>query len=205
MSSRKYDQHTICSQCRDVDCSFTMCCDECCAWSNDAMADYLRHKKSLATKSKKKLATSASSSFVSPAVASSPLLGSTPRLPFVSDDAKIRVTVLSVLHALSQSGSLVTNPISFSAPSSVPGSAPQERGAAGGDSGPQTHSLGGLTRSSGVGAFELPSSVPPPIASSMLSVSICASDRSADLNASLRDLCDSVSLGAQQPPPPPPP
>ena len=105
MSSLKYDLHTLCSQCRYIVCSVTARCNECRAWSNDTMADYLKHKKSLATKSKK-LVTSASSSssFVPPAVASSPLLGSPSRLPSVSDDAKIRDTVLSVLHALSQSG-----------------------------------------------------------------------------------------------------
>ena len=150
MSSLKYDLHTVCSQCREVICSVTTRCDECRAWSIDVMTDYLKHKKSLATKSKKKSVTSASiippavvsspllgspsrlpsvsddakiRDTVLSAVASSPLLGSPSRLPSVSDDAKIRDTVLSVLHALSQSGS-VDNPFSFSAPSSVPGSVP---------------------------------------------------------------------------------
>ena len=71
MSSLKYDLHTICSQCRDIVCSVTTHCDKCCALSNDTMADYLKHKKLLAAKSKKKLVSSAS--LLPPAVASSPL------------------------------------------------------------------------------------------------------------------------------------
>ena len=164
MSILKYQQHAICSQCRDVVCSLITRCDECRSWSNDTMTDYVRHKKSQATKSKKKPVTSASSSsssMIPPAVAFSPMLGSRPRLPSVNDDAKIRDAVLPVLHALSQSGSLGSNPISFSTPSSVPDSAPHKNGAAGGDGGLQPHLLGGLTRSSGVGAFEPPSSGPP--------------------------------------------
>ena len=77
MSSLKHDLHTVCSQCREVVCSVTTCCDECHAWSIDTMTDYLKHKKSLATKSKRKPVTSASTS-ASPiplAVAFSPLLG----------------------------------------------------------------------------------------------------------------------------------
>ena len=110
------------------------------------MSDYLKHKKALATKSRKKLVTSASSSSVIQlAVASKPLLGSPTRLPTVSDDTKFKDTVLSVLHALSQSGSLGANPLSFSAPSPVPDSTPQEWGVTGGDGGLQPHSLGGLT------------------------------------------------------------
>ena len=95
MSSLKYDSHTICSQCRDVVRSFSTCCDECSNWSAEIMSDYLKHKKALATKSRKRPATSASAS-IQPAVASNPLLGSPPRLPTVSDDDKIRDTVLSV-------------------------------------------------------------------------------------------------------------
>ena len=95
MSSLKHDQHTICSQYRDIVCSLTTRCDECRSWSNDTMADYVRHKKSLATKSMKKPVTSASS-LITPAVASNPLLGSSPRLPSVNDDAKIKDTVLCV-------------------------------------------------------------------------------------------------------------
>ena len=104
--------------------------------------------------------------------------------------------MLSVLHALSQSGSLGANPISFSAPLPVPDLAPQERGVAGGDGGPHYHSLGGLTRSSGVGACEysLSLSAPTPIVPSMLSVPVGDSIRSAYVSVSLSDVHDSASL-----------
>ena len=103
------------------------------------MSDYLKHKYSLAGKRKKPV-TSASST---PAVASSPGLGSPPRLPSVSDDSLIRETVLSYLSFLPQSGSLGTNLHSFTAPSPVPDSAPSIHGVTGGDSEP--HIMGGPT------------------------------------------------------------
>ena len=58
------------------------------------MSEYLKHKKSLATKRGKKLAAAAASGSSQPAVASSPLLGSPPRLPSVSNDDKIWDAVL---------------------------------------------------------------------------------------------------------------
>ena len=172
--------------------------DECRAWSIDTMTDYLKHKKSLATKSKKKPLTFASTSAspIPPAVASSPLVGSPPRLPSGSDDAKIRDTVFSVLDALSQSGSVGNNPFSFSAPSSVPNSVTQERGTTGGEGGRQPHHMGGPTRSSGVGACKYSS---PPATSlfvhSDLSVPMSFSDKSAYLSDSARESRDSASLG----------
>ena len=97
MSSLKYDSHTFCSQCRDVVYSMTTRCSECRDWSADIMSEYLKHKKSLATKRGKKPAAAAASGSSQPAVASSPLLGSPPRLPSVSDDDKIRDAVLSAM------------------------------------------------------------------------------------------------------------
>ena len=161
------------------------------------MSEYLKHKKSLVTKSKKKPVTSASSVMTS-AVTSSPLLGPPPppRLPTVSDDSKIRDTVLLVLHALSQSGSLGSNPVSFSAPSPVPDYTPHERGVTGGDGGPQPHIMGGLTQSSGVGACEYSSTAaPPPIVHSPLSVTESVSFRSVQGTDIVGELRDSASLG----------
>ena len=103
MGSLKYDLHTVCSQCRDVVCSLTTRCEECTDWSSEVMSDYLKHKKSLATKSKKKPVTSASSVVSSDTgCCIQPFVRFPPRLPTVSDDSKIRDSVLSVLHALSQ-------------------------------------------------------------------------------------------------------
>ena len=104
--------------------------------------------------------------------------------------------MLSVLHALSQSGSVGTNPFSFSAPSSVPDSVPQERGTTGGEGGRQPHHMGGPTRSSGVGACEYSSSpARPPFVQSVLSVPVSVRDRSANVSDSARDLHDSANLG----------
>ena len=113
------------------------------------MSAYLKHKISLAGKRRKKPVTSPSPS---PAVTSSPAVGSPVTLPTVSNDSVISDTILSYLSSLSQSGSLGTNLSSFAAPSPVSDSAPSIKGVTGGDSGPEPHNLGGPTRSSGVGA-----------------------------------------------------
>ena len=99
MSSLKYDSHTICSQCRDVVRSFSTCCDECSNWSAEIMSDYLKHKKALATKSRKRPATSASAS-IQPAVASNPLLGSPLGYPQLA--TMIKLGILFYRYALSQ-------------------------------------------------------------------------------------------------------
>ena len=137
MGSLKYDSHTFCSQCRDVVCSMATRRNECQDWSADIMSEYIKHKKSLATKRGKKPATAAASGSSQPAVASSPLLGSPPRLPSVSDDDKLRDAFLSVLQNLSQTGSIGTNPFSFAVPSSVPDYTPHVWVATGGDGCPK--------------------------------------------------------------------
>ena len=64
MSSIKYDRHTICLQCRDVQCSFDIRCSECSAWLSEIMQDYLKHRKSLVSKGKKKPVSTAPSSLL---------------------------------------------------------------------------------------------------------------------------------------------
>ena len=118
------------------------------------MTEYLKHRKSLATKRGKKPAVAATFASSQPAVASSPLLGSPSRFPSVSHDSKIRDAVLSVLQSLSQSGSVGINPLCLSAPSTVPDYAPPVGAVIGGDGGKKPHNVGSLTGSSGVGAFE---------------------------------------------------
>ena len=61
MNSLKYDSHTVCSQCRDVTCSLETRCTECKDWSVEIMTEYLKHRKSLATKRGKKPAVAAAS------------------------------------------------------------------------------------------------------------------------------------------------
>ena len=61
MSSLKYDNHTFCVVCRDVQCSVEVRCNECNSWSVDFMLGYVKHQKSLVSKGKKKTPSSSSS------------------------------------------------------------------------------------------------------------------------------------------------
>ena len=162
----------------------------------DIMSEYLKHKKSPATKRGKKPAAAVASGSSQPAVASSPLLGFPPRLPSISDDDKIRNVVLSVLQNLSQSSSVGTSPFSFAAPSPILDYTPHERGVTWGDGGPKPHNVGGLTRSSGVGACEYQTSVATTsILHSHLPVTVSASVRSAQVIDSVHAVHDSAQLG----------
>ena len=40
MSNVKYDRHTLCINCRDVQCSIEIRCDECRDWSSEIMLDF---------------------------------------------------------------------------------------------------------------------------------------------------------------------
>ena len=126
MSSLQYDKHTLCLSCREVTCSMDLRCVECTAWSTDEMANYLRHRKSLVSKGKKKLSvTAASSSSPSVPPSATPSVASASPAPTLSciADEKIKTYVPSVLaNLLSQQSSQVSlgnNPF-FSAPLEVP-------------------------------------------------------------------------------------
>ena len=101
MSSLKHDSHTICSQCRDVNCSVDTCCSECKSWSVEAMQEHLKYQRSLAGKCSKKPAVTAAS-VSQPAVASSPVVTSIPSVS-VSEDSRLKDAVLAVLQSLSGS------------------------------------------------------------------------------------------------------
>ena len=126
------------------------------------MQEYLKHEKSLATKRGKKPAVAAASVSHS-TVESSPLLGSPPSFPSISEDSKIRDAVMAVLQSLSRSGSLDTNQSSSTAPSTVPDYAPSVRGDTGDDGGMKPHNVGSLSRTSGVGALDNPAVATPPV------------------------------------------
>ena len=69
MSSYAHDKHTLCLHCRNVLCSVENRCKECSSWSTDEVLEYLKHRKSLVAKGKKRssVATPTSSSpLVSP-------------------------------------------------------------------------------------------------------------------------------------------
>ena len=122
MSSLTYDKHTICVSCRKFACSVEVRCDECREWSTDAMAGYVRHKKSLVSKGKKPKVTTPSASTPSVTPSASPTVSqdSSPSLSSIADDEKIRSYVQSVLASMlsqpSSQISLGSNPF-FSAPS----------------------------------------------------------------------------------------
>ena len=52
MSSPMHDTHSICIGCRGFVCSFEECCVECESWSDECMHKYLKHMRSLESKSK---------------------------------------------------------------------------------------------------------------------------------------------------------
>ena len=115
--------HTICSQCRDVNCSVDTRCSECKSWSVEAMQDHLKYQRSLAGK---RLVRSRRSLLLQPAVASSPVVTSTPSVSSVSEDPRLTDAILAVLQSLS--GSLAINQSSSTAPSTVPDYAPSVGG-----------------------------------------------------------------------------
>ena len=126
MSSLKYDKHTLCLSCGDVTCTMGLRCVECTAWSTDEMAEYLRHRRSLVSKGKKKslVATPSSSPSVPPSATPSVASSSpSPTLSSIADDEKINQYVQSVLANMpnqqSSQASLGSNPF-ISAPLEVP-------------------------------------------------------------------------------------
>ena len=99
MSSYKYDKHTICNRCRDVNCAVDVRCSESSFWTADAMQEYLKHRKSLVSKGRKKpaSATPPSSPSPTPVVSTVSSLISHPADPSVSDDQRIKDYVHSLL------------------------------------------------------------------------------------------------------------
>ena len=127
MSSVKYDKHTLCLNCKEVQRSLDVRCDECRAWSSEVMLNYLKHRKSLVSKGKKKITTPSSSSSSCPSVPAATVAATvaSPLPPLASDEC-IKDYVNSFLtNFLSQSASVGTaNNPSVSAPPVVPDSAP---------------------------------------------------------------------------------
>ena len=54
ISQYKFDRHTVCISCRPIVCDLNHRCGECNDWSTDEMENYLKHRKSLDSKGKKK-------------------------------------------------------------------------------------------------------------------------------------------------------
>ena len=81
-SSFSVDRHSICTKCRGNDCDLDCRCDECLSWSVEEMESYVRLRKSLASKGKKK----SSSNIRTPSA-------SGPPAPSVDIDDKIRAHI----------------------------------------------------------------------------------------------------------------
>ena len=106
MRSYKSDKHTLCLYYRDVLCSVDLRCRECSLWSTEMLQDYLKHRKSLVSKGKKKssVATPTSSSPSVPLSATPPtpavsvsVAPPTPTLTSIASDQSINDYVHSVL------------------------------------------------------------------------------------------------------------
>ena len=54
MSSVSFDHHLICITCRGHDCDYQVRCSICTDWSEDHMTKYMKHRKSLVSKSRAK-------------------------------------------------------------------------------------------------------------------------------------------------------
>ena len=52
MSSSKFDKHSICFSCKPIKCDVSNRCSECADWSPSEIEDYLKHRRSLESKSK---------------------------------------------------------------------------------------------------------------------------------------------------------
>ena len=78
MSSFSVDRYSICCKCHGNDCTIDCRCDECLSWSMEEMESYVKLRKSLASKGKKKSSSA-------PKTPSS----SRPQAPSVDVDEKI--------------------------------------------------------------------------------------------------------------------
>ena len=189
MSSLKHDSHTICSQCRAVSCSVETRCSECKDWSVGAMQDHLKYQRSLARRSSSRKPAVTAASGSQPAVTSSPVGPSNPLAPAVSESSQFKDAVLAVLQSLQ--GSLGINIDSFTAPFTVPDSAPSVGGATGGVHGMKLHTVDSRLEFPGVGALELPAQT------SAISTSLVVhSDKISMLHASTRSYLGMSSVTA---------
>ena len=162
MSSLKDDSHTICSQCREVNCSVDTRCSKCKSWSVESMQEHLEYQRSLAGKRSNKKPAVTAASVIQPAVASSPVVSSPPSVSAsVSDDSRLKDAVLAVLQSLS--GSLGINQNSSTAPSTVPDSTPSVGGATGGVVSMKLHNVDSRFESSGVGTLDNPAKSTSPV------------------------------------------
>ena len=68
MSSSKFDKHSVCFWCRPIKCDVSNRCSECSSWSPSEIKDYVKHRRSLDSKSKRAKSGDTASPSVSPAL-----------------------------------------------------------------------------------------------------------------------------------------
>ena len=172
MSSYAHDKHSLCLHCKDVMCSVDTRCRECSSWSTDEMLEYLKHRKSLVSKGKKRssVATPASASpSVSPSVtpvkvsvSASKVASPVSSLPSFASEEGLKTFVHSVLASfLSQpSSSLGSNPF-IPAPSAEVSDVSRS-GSAGGSEGDNLMRSSGSSLWHGASAHSRRCHLPPP-------------------------------------------
>ena len=50
MSTLTYDFHSVCVNCRSIDCDFDHRCDDCADTAGDIMTNYIKYRRSLKSK-----------------------------------------------------------------------------------------------------------------------------------------------------------
>ena len=54
ISDKRLDRRTVCISCRSIKCDLQHRCEECQEWTDVEMTDYLKHRKSIDSKSKER-------------------------------------------------------------------------------------------------------------------------------------------------------
>ena len=185
ISNVKFDRHSVCITCRSVKCDMSNRCDECKNWTEDEMASYLKHRKSLDAKKKKE-------SKDSPATPSSSKQLDTESTKFI--ESKISESMKSLFGSLVEKlDDIITDKVnrSISAPLVVPEPAPE--GGAGGDVHRQRVKEPQMIRTSGV--VPLSSMDPPHSQYNTTQTSTILGSSSVVTSHGSNQFCDSGSLG----------
>ena len=114
ISTVRLDAHTVCIKCRGFRCDHKTRCKECESWTRDQMDAYIKHRKSLDAKAKNKAVTCVAET--------TPVVTTTESHvePNIDSQDRLASTLESFFNKFLDQGSFRTNPISFTAPLSVP-------------------------------------------------------------------------------------
>ena len=131
MSSYANDKHSLCLHCRDVLCSVDVRCQECQDWSTESMLEYVKYRKSLVSKGKKRLSVatpisappsvSPSARPVTDSARPSQVASPVTSIPSFASEEGLKFVMHSVLASfLSQLSSLGSNPFVAAPSAEVP-------------------------------------------------------------------------------------